>query len=110
MHFVQATSTSRYPKFHLNSLLPPKLENKIAVCVGPAQNYFSNVLRIVEFVELYKQLGASKFYFYKNSVSDDVDRLFKYYQKQGIVEIFNWNLTGEFLGHRFSGNDISLSS
>lgn len=72
------------------------VENKdqLSICVGPAQENFKNVLRVVEFVEFYKLLGATKFYFYNSSVTPDVDKLFRYYEKSGIVEILQWHIEG----------------
>jgi hypothetical protein len=66
--------------------------DSLAVCPGPAQNNFSNALRIAEFVEIYKLLGISKFYFYNMSVSDDVDKLFRHYESERVAEIHQWNI------------------
>lgn len=84
----------RYPKFKHNSLSPLKQRDDLAVCVGPAHNNFDNPLRVVEFVEMYKLLGATKFFFYNCSVSEDVDKVFQFYQELGVAQIMNWTLNG----------------
>lgn len=75
---------------------PRKFDNKedttIAVCPGPIQGKFQNALRIAEYVEINRILGASKFYFYNMSMSDDVRNLAKFYASQGLVEIVSWNI------------------
>jgi hypothetical protein len=45
-------------------------------------------------VEFYKLLGAKKFYFYNSSITPDVDKLFKYYEENGDVEILQWKIEG----------------
>lgn len=75
---------------------PRKFNNKqdttIAVCPGPIQGNFENALRIAEYVEMYKLLGASKFYFYNMSMSKEVEKLAKFYESQGLVETVSWNI------------------
>lgn len=68
----------------------------LAVCVAPIQSKFNNVLQLVEFIELWKLLGADHFYFYVLSAASDVRRVLKYYKKSGTVTIMNWNLRGLF--------------
>lgn len=84
-HFVAIS----YPKFDAQT---SNEENSIAICPGPAHNTFSNALRIAEFVEFYKILGVTKFYFYNMSISHDVDKIFKYYESQNIVDVQQWNI------------------
>lgn len=69
-----------------------KDETTIAVCPGPIQGNFQNALRVAEFVEIYKILGASKFYFYNMSMSREVEHLTKFYESQGLVETVSWNI------------------
>lgn len=69
-----------------------KQETTIAVCPGPVQGNFENALRIAEYVEMYKILGASKFYFYNMSMSKDVENLVKFYESQGLAETVSWNI------------------
>lgn len=64
----------------------------IAVCPGPIQGNFQNALRITEYVEMNRILGASKFYFYNMSMSDEVKSLLKFYESQGLAEIVSWNI------------------
>ncbi|KAL9920853.1 beta-1,4-galactosyltransferase galt-1 isoform 1-T1 [Glossina fuscipes fuscipes] len=64
----------------------------LSVCVAPLQKHYRNVLRIAEFVEMYRLLGAKHFYFYEDNHSRDVKRLLKHYRKEGIADVLPWNL------------------
>uniref|UniRef100_A0A914CXE7 Glycosyltransferase family 92 protein n=1 Tax=Acrobeloides nanus TaxID=290746 RepID=A0A914CXE7_9BILA len=60
-------------------------ESGLSVCVAPLY-WFSNWPRLIEFIEIWRVLGASKFYFYYQSVTREVYEIFKEYEKLGIVE------------------------
>lgn len=75
-----------YPRNALND------SKEIAVCPGPIQGNYQNALRIAEYVEMNRILGASKFYFYNLSMSKDVEDLIRYYESQEIAEIISWNI------------------
>uniref|UniRef100_A0A914BW08 Glycosyltransferase family 92 protein n=1 Tax=Acrobeloides nanus TaxID=290746 RepID=A0A914BW08_9BILA len=47
--------------------------------------WFTNWPKLIEFIEVWRILGASKFYFYYQSVSREVYEVFKEYEKMGIV-------------------------
>lgn len=67
-------------------------ERNIAVCPGPVFKNFNNALRVAEFVEMYKILGATKFYIYDSSICEEVKKLMDFYVSEGSVEILKWNL------------------
>lgn len=93
---VNATSFTRvrFPRlFDNNSNLEPQ-NSELLMCVPAFQDKFSNVLRIVEFVELYKLLGVSKFYFYNESITNDVDKVLRYYMDYANVTVLPWNMDG----------------
>lgn len=68
----------------------------LAICVGPFHNNYSEALRLVEFVEAYKLLGAEHFYFYNKSTTPAVDKVAQYYQDMNIASVQKWNFDGEF--------------
>ncbi|XP_012162167.1 beta-1,4-galactosyltransferase galt-1 isoform X2 [Ceratitis capitata] len=69
----------------------------LSVCVGPLQQNYTDALRIAEFVEMYRILGARHFYFYHLSSSEDVLRLLEHYQREGIADVLQWNVPTELL-------------
>lgn len=57
----------------------PRTEG-IGVCV-PAMYWFTNWPKLIEFIEVWRILGATKFYFYYQSVSREVFEVFREYEK-----------------------------
>ncbi|XP_055610556.1 uncharacterized protein LOC129757376 [Uranotaenia lowii] len=93
VNFVQIHYPRERSPLDLLSRGPP--ERGLAVCVGPAHHNYSNAARIVEFVELWRLLGAERFYFYNKSITPDVARVMSYYQNfRGIAQVQEWNLEG----------------
>jgi hypothetical protein len=46
-----------------------------------AMYWFTNWPKLIEFIEVWRVLGASKFYFYYQSVTREVYEVFKEYEK-----------------------------
>jgi hypothetical protein len=92
---IPRDSPHRYPS-HLNDLSnPPPQKNEMVVCATPAYNN-KNSLRLVEYVEFWKLLGATKFYFYNKTIGRSVDRVIRYYQDRGEMKVINWTIEGLF--------------
>ena len=53
---------------------------------------YNKTQEMIEFLELNQILGVTKFTLYKHSVSEQVQCVLNYYEKQGIVEVLPWNL------------------
>jgi hypothetical protein len=92
MRRITSTVTVKYPSYMNNPGTKPSPSGMV-VCAGPAFDY-TNSLRIVEYVELWKKLGATKFYFYNKTVSAAVDRVVRFYRDHGDMRVFNWTLEG----------------
>lgn len=69
----------------------------LSVCLGPIQYHYDNALRIVEFIEIYKILGAQHFYIYVLDAAQDVIQVINHYQNKGIATVLPWNLPKEYL-------------
>lgn len=67
-------------------------QQNLAICVPPL---FGNVdiLRLTEFIELSRILGAQHFVFYPKFVSSELLSLLDYYQGLGLVTVMLWNMT-----------------
>ncbi|KAK0400832.1 hypothetical protein QR680_015473 [Steinernema hermaphroditum] len=68
---------------------PEKRTKGLDICVAPIY-YYNFWIRIVEFVELYRQQGASHIYIYVSSASKLVDDMLKVYEKEGLVTVVRW--------------------
>jgi hypothetical protein len=51
---------------------------------------------LVEFIEFHKILGVSKFYFYNLSISEDVDRVLRYYMRKGEATVLDWKIGSKY--------------
>ncbi|XP_016946831.1 uncharacterized protein LOC108022442 isoform X1 [Drosophila biarmipes] len=75
----------------------------ISVCVGPLQENYSNVLRLVEFVEMYRLQGATHFYFYYVEATEEVRRVLEHYQQIGLADVFEWNVQAHLRDLHYAG-------
>lgn len=73
---------------------PQKNRYEFGVCVPPLYGSVM-VVRLVEFIELNRILGANKFHFYvyrNQSSTQNFVKVLNYYRSQGIVTYDEWNL------------------
>ncbi|EDW79872.1 uncharacterized protein Dwil_GK17787 [Drosophila willistoni] len=85
------------------SQLFAKSRPTISMCVGPLQENYSNVLRLVEFVEMYRLQGATHFYFYYVEASEEVQRVLHHYQRMGLADVFEWNVQNHLQDLHYAG-------
>lgn len=63
----------------------------LAVCVKPLHYDYNRVLQLVEFIELYRLLGATHVTLYNDTVGNEADCALKYYKNKGLVTILPWH-------------------
>lgn len=68
---------------------PPRDDLMVCVC-SPFHANFKQALRLVEYIEIYKMMGAKKFYIYNDYSSSNVQKVLDYYQNQSTVEVIEW--------------------
>lgn len=83
-----------YPKDIQQFFNVKPIEENLAICVAPMHHGYYNALRVAEFFEIYKILGASMVYIYDKWVTTDVKKLLKHYESKQMAQIFTWNLYG----------------
>lgn len=64
----------------------------IGVCVKPLHFNYNKTLELIEFVELNKILGVTKFTLYNDTVSPDVSCVLEHYMAEGSVAVLPWKL------------------
>ena len=65
----------------------------VGVCVKPIHFHYNKTLELIEFIELNKILGVSKFTFYNHTMSDEVSCVLNYYTKQErATTVMSWDL------------------
>ena len=68
-------------------------KTNIGVCVKPLWSNYNKPTELIEFIELNKLLGVSKFFFYNDSISDKVSCVLRHYMdKERSVSVMPWNL------------------
>ena len=57
------------------------------MCIKPLFGRFNDALRLIEFIEFYKLLGATNFVFYLQSVGESVMKVLKNYREKEEVTL-----------------------
>lgn len=102
-HLLIPIHEDKYPnKIVINNAIisVPKSHNtgnkyKLSVCICKTVNY-SAVNRVIQTIETYRYFGVDHFTIYKTNVSKEVEKVFDYYKRIGIIEIVTWNITFEY--------------
>ena len=71
---------------------------RMGVCVKPLYNQYDRALWLLEFIEMYRLLGATDFVFYNHSIGPSVEAVLRHYTGEGptnravTVQVLPWNL------------------
>jgi hypothetical protein len=65
---------------------------EVGVCVKPMHFHYNKTLELIEFLELNKILGVTKFTLYNDTVSPDVSCVLEHYMSEGSVVVLPWKL------------------
>ena len=88
------TSSSTFANLKvINGQVSQSLNHNLTVCIHAA--YFGNVptpSQLIEFIEMYRLLGADKFVSYNAARRTGLDHIEKYYRGQDLLDIYNWDL------------------
>ncbi|XP_014681593.1 PREDICTED: uncharacterized protein LOC106821346 [Priapulus caudatus] len=86
------TSPSNYARVHKHADTPAPRNGRFSVCIKPLHYNYGDTLRLAEFVEFHRTMGAEFFTFYNHSVNADVTALLQYYVERGVAEVLPWQL------------------
>ena len=64
----------------------------VGVCVKPMHFHYNKTLELIEFIELNKILGVTKFTLYNDTVSPEVSCVLQHYMSEGTVSVLPWRL------------------
>ena len=65
---------------------------QVGVCVKPMHFHYNKTLELIEFLELNQIFGVTKFTFYRDTVSEQVQCVLKHYEQLGTIEVMPWDL------------------
>jgi hypothetical protein len=93
----------RYSKYYLSGIvtLPvpvavqdrqPPAALSFAHCGPPIFGKYDHPAGIVEFVEYYRLMGVSKFFWYEMDVSNRTKAVLDYYEREGLMEVTKWSI------------------
>lgn len=84
-------NTKETPPIRIIYNKPSNKSGKYAVCIPPLFGKV-NVLRLAEFIEFTRILGAEHFTFYNNGVEGDIKHVLEYYGLLNIATTLPWSL------------------
>ncbi|XP_077334408.1 beta-1,4-galactosyltransferase galt-1-like [Lithobates pipiens] len=84
------TNTSQNLLFEVRNRPPQPISSNFTVCISTLYGNYNNVLQVIQSIEMYKILGASKVTIYNNNCSQDVDKVLRHYIDEGTLEVVPW--------------------
>ncbi|XP_031425871.1 uncharacterized protein LOC116221032 [Clupea harengus] len=60
------------------------------VCISNLFGEYNNALQFAQTMEVYKLLGVQRVVIYNTSCGPDVEKILKYYRKEGMLEVVPW--------------------
>ena len=66
----------------------------MAVCVKPLHFEFDKSVWFVEFIEMYRIQGATHFFFYDHSVSQNVSKILSHYVRSNLATVLPGQIGG----------------
>ncbi|XP_073473603.1 beta-1,4-galactosyltransferase galt-1-like [Aquarana catesbeiana] len=76
--------------FEVMNRSPQPISSNFTVCISTLFGNYNNVLQMVQSIEMYKILGASKVTIYNTNCSQDVDKVLRHYIDEGILDMVPW--------------------
>ncbi|XP_078496938.1 glycosyltransferase family 92 protein F49C12.5-like [Lissotriton helveticus] len=90
IHWSNKGDIAKLPVFEIRNRGPNTITSNLTVCISTMFGNSTNVLQIIQAIEMYKLLGAQKVMIYKHSCSLLVERVLQHYISEGTVEVIPW--------------------
>ncbi|XP_068122212.1 uncharacterized protein [Hyperolius riggenbachi] len=92
MSFQTPNSTVTMEKilFEVKNHPFPSVSSNFTVCISSIFGGYNNVLQMVQSIEMYKILGASRVTIYNTSCSQNIDKVLHHYIEEGTLEVLPW--------------------
>ncbi|XP_066460412.1 beta-1,4-galactosyltransferase galt-1-like isoform X1 [Eleutherodactylus coqui] len=78
------------PVFQIPQVPVGSFSAKFSVCISAFYGQYNNPLQVIQAIEMYKILGASRVTIYNNSCHDNVDKVLRHYIEEGVVDVIPW--------------------
>ena len=79
------------------------------VCMSPHNFQTDREMKLIEWIELNRILGASHFVIYRFSKSQNMDKVLRLYSERGLAEVIDWDLANLTFGLEQFGRVAALN-
>ncbi|XP_075682367.1 beta-1,4-galactosyltransferase galt-1-like [Rhinoderma darwinii] len=90
VHTNRSKNLNQVPVFQIQKDHVGSFSDNFSVCISSFYGKYNNVLQVIQAIEMYKLLGASKVTIYNNSCHDKVDKVLRHYIQEGVVDVIQW--------------------
>ncbi|XP_056420263.1 uncharacterized protein LOC130361368 [Hyla sarda] len=90
IHINSSKDRKQIPVFNIPKEPLKSFSASFTVCVSALYGRYNNVMQVIQAIEMYKLLGASRVTIYNNSCHENVDKVLRYYIQEGVVEVIPW--------------------
>ncbi|XP_077334411.1 beta-1,4-galactosyltransferase galt-1-like [Lithobates pipiens] len=87
---TNSTKTIHELLFEVKNRPPPPISSNFTVCISTLYGNYNNILQMIQSIEMYKILGASRVTIYNTNCSQDVDKVLRHYIDEGTLEVVPW--------------------
>ncbi|XP_077105438.1 uncharacterized protein LOC143764002 [Ranitomeya variabilis] len=81
---------SKIPVFEISKDPIGPFSANFTVCISAFYGKYDNALQMIQAIEMYKLLGASRVTIYNTSCGDNVDKVLRHYIQEGVLEVVPW--------------------
>ncbi|XP_073468304.1 beta-1,4-galactosyltransferase galt-1-like [Aquarana catesbeiana] len=83
-------NTSQSLLFEVRNRPPQPISSNFTICISTLYGNYNNVLQMIQSIEMYKILGASRVTIYNTNCSQDVNKVLRHYIDEGTLEVVPW--------------------
>ncbi|XP_031425873.1 uncharacterized protein LOC116221034 [Clupea harengus] len=73
-----------------NQEVKESFKYNFTVCISNLFGVYNNALQFAQTMEVYKLIGVQRVVIYNTSCGPDVEKILKYYSKEGMLEVVPW--------------------
>ncbi|XP_069820402.1 uncharacterized protein [Dendropsophus ebraccatus] len=90
VHTNSSNDKEQIPVFKITKEPIKSFSANFTVCISALYGQYNNVLQVIQAIEMYKLLGASRVTIYNNSCHENVDKVLRHYIQEGVVDVIPW--------------------
>uniref|UniRef100_A0A8D0DK64 Glycosyltransferase family 92 protein n=1 Tax=Salvator merianae TaxID=96440 RepID=A0A8D0DK64_SALMN len=111
LHTSPEPNLVQLPVFKIKNRSSEGTSVEFTVCISTMFGSYNNILQFIQSIEMYKMLGAQRVVIYKNSCSQLMEQVLRYYISEGTVEIVPWPIhlylnVSHYWHHSMDAKDI----